>query len=1040
MNKRKTLRSNLVIVVCALLISGLTQLLAQTTTATLSGTVTDSSGAAIAETQIVIRNNGTGASRSVTSDAAGRYNVPDLPPGQYEVQASKAGFTTSLRKGIELTVGSQVVADLSLTVGQQNQTVTVSAEAVQVETTSATLSNLVDEKQIADLPLNGRNFDQLILLSPGVQLASTASASLYGKGNYYAISGGRPVGVAMLLDGTDIADYYQHSTGAASIGTSLGLDAIAEFQTLVNTYGAQFGGNGGAINAVSKSGTNAFHGTAFEYLRNSDLDARNFFDGKTVPSFRRNQFGGSLGGPIKKNKAFFFFNYEGLRQSLGVTNIALVPDANTRQGILGGVTFPLTPLQQSILALYPATSLTSASGIVSVPQVATQATTENYYIGRFDYNISSKDSLFVRFVVDRGQLTNPFAGSVIPDWPDLEKSPNLFLTTEERRIISPTLINVARLSMTRTDNSSHTTESNSLLDWVPANVTPQNSQYGTIAITGLSSLGAYLNDPFRTLQYKYTASDDVFWTKGTHSLQMGISAQRLQTLFYLPLQVFGAYTFTSVTQFFKGIPSTFRGSLPGSTDSYHWYREYPITAYFNDDWKATSKLTLNLGLRYSYDTNPVTLTHDIYDLVNAPYGTGYTPVNNVWANDPNTKNFDPRIGLAYDPFKDHKTSIRAGFGIFHQVLAPRDYAGCFATHKPLITGTITNPPFPNPYQNSVNVPQLTDSACTYYRNGTAPYQMQWNTSIQRELLRDYVLTVSYVGSAGRHLLLAQDLNPPIPATNASGQQVFATAVNGNPVANPRINPNFGLLLNFTTNGNSSYNALQVNFAHRFSHNFQAQVAYTWSHTLDDTSGGLAGELGGAIENPYNAHADWSNSRFDIRESARINGTYTLPFRQNKFVSGWAFNGIQTISGGLPFTPTDGFDNSNFGVTMERPNLNPGYTAGSIVIGKQTQWFNPAAFSLPPTGVLGNVGRDILRGPGIVDTDFSVTKDTAIPAISEHFNVQFRAELFNIFNHTNLSLPSAGVFTGTGAISSSVGLITATSTTSRQIQFALRIGF
>ena len=1040
MERKRMFRCGSVLVASAFLALGIGQIVAQITTATLGGTVTDSSGAAVPGAQIEVHNLGTAAVRTVSSEASGRYTVPDLPPGQYEVSASKTGFATSLHKGIVLTVGSQAVSDFSLVVGQQAETVTISAEAAQVETTSAAQTNLVDSKQIANLPLNGRNFDQLISLAPGVQLATTQAAGLYGKGNYYTISGGRPVGLAFLLDGTDILDYYQHSTGAASIGTSLGLDAIAEFQTLTNTYSAQFGGNGGAINAVSKSGTNEFHGTAFEYLRNSDLDARNFYDGKTIPAFRRNQFGGSLGGPIKKDKAFFFFNYEGLRQSLGVTNIALVPDANARQGILKGVTYPLTTLQQQILDIYPATTLTSASGIISVPQVATQVTGENYYLGRFDYNFSSKDSLFVRFVSDRGQFTNPFAGSVVPDWPDLEVSPNIFVTAEERRIISPALINVARISLTRTDNSAHTTATNPLLNWVPENATSQNSQYGTIAVTGLSSLGAYLNDPFRTLQYKYTASDDLFWTKGGHTLQMGISAQRLQTLFDLPLQTFGAYTFTSLTQFLKGIPSTFRGTLPGSTDSYHWYREYPVTAYFNDDWKLTQRITLNLGLRYSYDTNPVTLTHDIYQLVNAPFGAGYSPVNNVWANNPNTKNFDPRIGIAYDPFSDHKTSVRAGFGIFHQVLAPRDYAGCFATHKPLITGTVTNPPFPNPYLNSVNPPALTDSACTYYRDGTAPYQMQWNTSIQREILKDYILNVAYVGSGGRHLLLAQDLNPPIPVLNANGQEQFATVVNGNPVVNPRINPNFGELLNFTTNGNSSYNALQVNMIHRFSHNFQAQVAYTWSHSIDDTSGGLAGELGGAIENPYNAHTDWSDSRFDIRQSVRINGSYFLPFHQNRFVAGWGVNGIITITGGVPFSPTDGFDNSNFGVTVERPNVNPGFTASSIIQGNPTQWFNPAAFSLPPDGVLGNAGRDILRGPGVFDTDLSFTKDTAIPEISEHFNLQVRAELFNIFNHVNFSLPNAGVFTGTGAISSSAGLITSTSTTSRQIQFALRIGF
>ncbi len=307
----------------------------QTTTATITGTVTDTSGAVIANTDIELRNIGTAASRTLKTDASGRYTAPDLEPGQYEAQASKVGFSTELRKGILLTVGSSSVVDFSLKVGQQAETVTVSAEAAQVDTTSAAITNLVTQQQVSELPLNGRNFQQLILLAPGTNVGQTQTSTLFGKGDMYTISGARPEGMSMMLDGTDIIDYYQHGTGAAILGTSLGIDAIAEFQTLTNTYGAQFGGNGGVINAVSKSGTNTFHGSAYEFLRNSDLDARNFFDGAAPPPFRRNQFGGSIGGPIRKDKAFFFFNYEGLRQSLGITNIAQVPDANARLGILG---------------------------------------------------------------------------------------------------------------------------------------------------------------------------------------------------------------------------------------------------------------------------------------------------------------------------------------------------------------------------------------------------------------------------------------------------------------------------------------------------------------------------------------------------------------------------------------------------------------------------------------------------------------------------------------------------------------------------------
>ena len=615
----------------------------------------------------------------------------------------------------------------------------------------------------------------------------------------------------MLLDGTDIVDFYQHGTGAGSLGTSLGVDAIAEFQTLTNTYGAQFGGNGGVVNAVTKSGTNSFHGTAFEFLRNSDLDARNFYDGSTIPSFRRNQYGGSIGGPIKKNKAFFFFNYEGLRQSLGVTAIALVPDANARLGIYKGVTYPLTQLQQQLLALYPATTLTSASGIVSVPQVASQVGSEGYFLGRFDYAFSDKDSLFFRAVSDSGNLTNPFAaGYPVPQWPDLEKSPNLYFTAEERHIFSATIINLARASITRTDASAITTAGNPILNWNPANENVPGAQNGILAVTGLSTIGADGNDPFRTLQYKYTLYDDVFWTKGAHSIKFGLSVQRMQSLFYLPNAVFGTYTFNSLQLFLQGQAFTYRGTLPGSTNSYHWFREYPITPYFNDDWKIRPNLTVNLGLRYSYDTNSTNLHDGIYDLTNPPYSTGYTAITQVFAHNPNTKNWDPRIGIAYDPFKDHKTSIRAGFGIFHAVVAPRDFVGTFATQDPLFQVTITNPPFPGPFGNGATVPPPSTGAATYYGATTAPYNMQYNLSIQREIVPDTVLTVTYVGNDGRHEWARRDYNPVIPVVNGSGQLQFAKNVNGSPVANSRVNPNFTYLNLQNSEGNSSYNALQAN--------------------------------------------------------------------------------------------------------------------------------------------------------------------------------------------------------------------------------------
>ena len=1010
-------------------------------TATISGSVADSSGAAVPGATIEMKNVETDVTQSVKSDGQGRYSVPQLSIGGYEVKASSAGFQTVIHKGITLSVGSENVVDFILPVGESQQTVSVTGDISQVETTSSAISNLVDQKQMHDLPLNGRNFQQLILLAPGVQVAQTMTITLWGKGDTYSIAGGRAEGMAMLLDSTDVMDFYNKGTGAGSVGTSLGMDAIAEFQTLTNTYGAQYGGQGGVINAVTKSGTNTFHGTAYEFLRNSALDARNFFDGAAPPPFRRNQFGAGIGGPIKPDKAFFYFNYEGLRQLLGVTGLAPVPDANLRQGIYQGKTYNLSPEIQQLLTLWPATSLTSATGVVNLPQVGNAISYENYFLGRFDYTFSGKDSLFARIVSDRGNFVNPFSGSIIPSWGDLEDNANIFATFEERHIVSPTIVNLARASFVRTDGNGITVpNTNPLLQWVPGN----EIQGGTLAVTGLQSVGANINDPYRTLQYKYTLYDDLYWTKGAHNIKFGVSAQRLDTFFLIPVNFGGTYTFNSIVSFLQAQPFRFTGALPGQVNSQHWYREYPITPYINDDWKVTSKLTVNLGLRYEYDSNPIDRTHNITEIVNAPFGTAFTSVPNAFKSNPNTQNWDPRVGLAFDPFKDHKTSIRAGFGIFHNPIAPRTWVADFAANPPASTATVNTPPFPNPFAGGKIAAVLLTESKSAYSATTAPYMMQYNLSVQRELFKDTILTMAYVGSSGRHLFDTQDVNPPL-ATVTNGIYNFGTVVNGKYTVNPRVNPNFSNIGLFEGT-NSNYNSLQVNLVHKFGNNFQAQGVYTWSHSIDESSGTYSTEEGGYTENPWNTKWDKGNSTFDVRHALRINGIYALPFRRNRFVQGWQISGIITATTGTPFSPLVGYDIDNLsgsgGVT--RPNINPGFTADQIITGVRTQYINPAAFSLPAPGTLGNAGRDILRNPGIFDADVAFTKDTRI---RERLNMQFRAELFNILNHTNFAGNFAGygatgnngIFTSAG-INPSVGLITSTATTSRQIQFALRFSF
>src|SRR6266446_5595899 len=445
-------------------------------TAAISGTVMDSSGAAIGGATVQVKNTGTSLTQTATSDELGRFRFPDLAIGGYEVQASTTGFQTIVHKGITLTVGSNPVVDFKLPVGETQQTISVAAEISQVETQSTAFGALVESKQITDLPLNGRNFTQLLTLAPGVTQiplgAPGAGSTFYGNGTKYSIAGSRPSGQAYLLDDQDMVNFWNNGPGAGGLGTALGVEAIAEFQALTNTYSSQFGGNGAVINASSRSGTNAFHGSAYEFLRNNKLEARNFFDtnlkpGQTTaepPTFRQNQFGGSIGGPIKKDKAFFFGNFEGLQRTKVVTNVVTVPDACVHNAVTGGkantagcvITAALSANAQTaqavrnVMALFPLPNYVAENGttgtgqaLVDNPEIGKQ----NYVLGRIDYTVSEKSSVFVRYVLDRANrdfVTN------VPYWPEYDRTRDHFISIEERHVVTNNLVNMAHVGYSRT--------------------------------------------------------------------------------------------------------------------------------------------------------------------------------------------------------------------------------------------------------------------------------------------------------------------------------------------------------------------------------------------------------------------------------------------------------------------------------------------------------------------------------------------------------------------------------------------------------------
>lgn len=1052
--------------------AAISRLEAQVATATISGTVTDSSGAAISDASIQVQNTGTGATQSAMSDVEGRYRVAELPVGNYQVQASKMGFSTTVHMGITLTVGAQSVVDFSLPVGQQTQTVTVEGQVSQVETTNGAVGALTDQEQVHDLPLNGRNFEQLIQLAPGVQTYNAYNASaLQGRASLYSVAGSRPAGQAILMDDENMQGFSNRGIGSIS-GSSLGIESIGEFETLTNSYGAQFAGNGAVINAVTKSGTNTFHGSAYEFFRNDAMDADSFFHAPTgvKQPLHRNQYGGSLGGPVKKDKLFFFVNYEGVQQSLGETKVAFVP--NCPSACLPPASLPATTRAAIIntLALFPLPEpgTVGSNNIGSAIETAIQPSNENYVLGRIDYNFSSKDSLFGRYLSDKTNLTEPFGGGnpgggPLLDWTEYGHSHNQFLTVEERHIISPTLVNLLRASFTR-QVSSATQPGVAMANGVaPLQYFPGlGLDDGGVDITGLSNLGEDLTIPFDQVQNRFTESDDVLWTKGAHTLRYGFAISRFDTNHYLATRQDPIWTFqsglasfvnTGVATNVAGVDPNIAGPLYAARD----FREIDFTPYIQDDWKATRKLTLNLGLRWEPMTNPVDVHNALYAITNFATQSNVVNVAHPFASNPSLHNFDPRFGFAYDPFADHKTSIRGGFGIFHQPIVPGDYVSGFHNAYPWTQSVENNALYPNAFASNVAT-QLTLTTGWAWRTHETPYNMQWNFNIQREIMRDTVLMLAYVGSRGAKLLSAIDDNPYPVMINSAGQYQFYTnpACATAALGSGRVNCALGSFSDNTNIGDSHYEALDVTLNRRFASNFQLQVAYTYSKCIDDEAGGGGGgnttNDGGSAaatntpENPYNISMDKGLCGFDIRNTLRVNGLWTLPFHGNRFVQGWQLSGIETAYGGVPVNITTGASRAY----IQSPDR-PDYVQGcNVQENNVNQWFNPNCFILQPSGTLGNFGRDVAIGPPLYDTDFAVLKDTRI---RESMNVQFRAEFFNIFNHANFGLPTATVFSsasgtsvlpnGTvtaGTVNSQFGKITSIVGTPRQIQLALKFVF
>ncbi|HWP83703.1 MAG TPA: TonB-dependent receptor [Terriglobia bacterium] len=1018
---------------------------AQTNTGGLSGTVVDESGAVLPGVKITIENENTVTKRILHTDGAGRYVAAQLLPGPYRITAQQTGFRTGVFQGIVVTVGQETVTNLTLQVGTISTEVTVTADAELVNTRSAAVSGLMNNQFIRELPLNGRDVHQLALLEPGMVMARRSSDA-GGAGVKLVANGSRPSQNSFLLDGSDINDASNQTPGTTA-GVMLGVDTLQEFRVLTNSYSAVYGrAAGGVISAVTKTGTNQFHGSAFEFIRNSAVDARNFFDqpDEPIPPFKRNQFGVEVDGPIRRDRTFFMASYEGLRERLGVTTTAVVPGEEARRGNLGSQTVTVQPVVLPYLALVPLPNVLPllSDGTGRYVTAVSQSTDGNFSTARLDHRLSDQTSLFARYTYDGAKKS-------VPDNLGLSlatsTSRNQYFTTELAHIVNERLLNTFRFSYNK---SLSTSRPDYLRPVDPALSFLPGQPFGQISVTGLFSLGPSRFGPSFLNMNLYHFSNNAAYTTGRHSLNLGGDFR----FYRLPQQQvqspYGFYQFNSLANFLRAVPSSVEMTLPSSRLIRN-FRQSMLDFYLQDDIQVNRRLTLNLGLRYERVSEPDEadgLLSNLRDLRDPRATPGRLFEN------PSNRNFAPRVGIAWDPFGNGMTSVRSGFGIFYSQLWSDFYSNAGNRQPPYyILGSINNPVFPDAY-SLINSPSfvLGRQDVIQYRPNS-PYAMQFNVSVQRQVASGTVLTVGYSGGRGIHLVRLLDGNQALPVILADGRYCFTSACSPEAPATSRVqNPNFTGIRYKPTSGQSNYNALQVSFEQRFVKGLLLRLNYTFSRNIDN--GTIEITQGGdndLPQNPYDPRAERGLSNYDVRNYFVMYWTWDVPSLPGPrwLGAGWRWNAITTLASGNPFSAVVSFDRAGArfqsGTSPGRPDLAPGRSSNPV-LGDPAQYFDPSAFALPPAGMYGNLGRNTLIGPGLAKVDFSLSKRFQV---AEAVGLDLRAEAFNLFNRPNFSIPTArAVFSGVNATTgepvrvSSAGLITSTQTSSRQLQLGLKLIF
>jgi hypothetical protein len=979
-------------------------------TATIQGSVTDQSGSIISGAKVTLRNQATGFERIVQTDSDGNYQAAALPPGVYNVEAQAQGFGALSVKDLTLEVSRIVVQNFQLKVGNVDSVLTVTADTQNVETSTITVGQVINQKTVQEIPLNGRHFVDLGLLIPGSVTPPQngfLTAPLRGQGSFaFNTAGNREDTVNFMINGINLNDMVQNQiTFQPSINT------VQEFKVDNSTYSAEYGRNSGAIvNIATRSGTNEFHGEAFEFLRNDALDARNFFDARKPP-FKRNQFGGNLGGPIFKDRTFFFFSYEGLRQRQGLTlNGNTLTDAQR-----ASVT---NPTVLKLLDFIPRATRVDG-GIGRFQGSGTAPVDLDQWTGDVSHNLGANDRLHGYYAIQRDKRGEPtLQGNTFPGFGDTRQSRRQIFTLNETHTFTPSLVNEARFGFNRiritfTPNAQLNPADFNINEGVTAPIgLPQ------ISITGFNfNLGGPAGFPQGRSDTTAVVSDTVSYLRGAHSFRFGGEFRRFyNNNFTLDT---GAFTFPDVASFIAGNANSFTITLGDRSSA---IGTGALGFFAQDSFKALPNLTFELGLRYDWNMTPSErfdrfVVFDPQTVSLLQIGSGRDLIH-----EQNAKNFQPRLGFAWDPFKDGKTSVRAAYAI----LVDQPVTN-------LVTPTSSNPPLARPL--TFTGPIRFDNAAIVAGNaGLAPasvdsdfdnaYVQSWNLNIQREITPSLGVTVGYFGSKGTHLRISRNINQPL-----NGVRPFARLSTGSP-----INPN-AQVLNITeisNVGNSNYNALWLTANKRLSRGLQFNASYTYSKSIDYNS---LNSQGVVVQNSYDIRNDRGLSDFDARHRFVINALYELPLKGSRLVDGWQLGTIVQLQSGNPVNLVT--NNNTF--TGVNNTLRPDLVGPIVILEDPTRWFLTSAFVAPtvPTTHFGSLGRNVVIGPGFQNVDFSVLKNTNI---SESLRVQFRTEIFDLFNHANFGQPGRVVGTPTFGVITNTRFATGDSGSSRQLQFALKLIF